>query len=76
MREKIFERFVRANGSGGSGVGLGLTICREIVRAHEGRIWTDGREGGGSVFSLEIPRSRAVLQPAGRQGITPQGEPE
>jgi two-component system sensor histidine kinase GlrK len=76
MREKIFERFVRANGSGGSGVGLGLTICREIVRAHEGRIWTDGREGGGSVFSLEIPCSRAVLQPAGRQGITPQGEPE
>ena len=37
------------------GVGLGLTICRGIVTAHNGRIWAENRAGGGAVFSFTLP---------------------
>ncbi|MGH7576422.1 MAG: ATP-binding protein [Longimicrobiales bacterium] len=57
-KERIFERFYQtAEGRGvrGRGVGLGLTICREIVTAHSGSIWVTDRAGGGSVFHLLLP---------------------
>lgn len=57
----IFNRFYRADksrsrASGGSGIGL--TIARALVQAHQGRIWaiSDG-EGEGSTFSFSIPLS-------------------
>ena len=53
--ERIFEKFHRAGSSVGSGVGLGLTICRGIVTAHGGRIWAENRIGGGAVFRFTIP---------------------
>lgn len=69
LSERIFERFMRGNGRYSGGAGLGLTICREIVEAHGGRIWTEPRPGGGSCFVVEIPRTRyaeeAVASPAG-----------
>ena len=58
MAESIFDRFVRGNGRSATGVGLGLTICREIVTAHGGRIWVEDRPGGGSVFAFELPEAR------------------
>ena len=53
----IFERFVQRGEPGGSaaGVGLGLTICREIVTAHEGRIGVEDNPGGGSSFVVRLP---------------------
>ena len=63
-RDKVFERFYRGSGaqSRDGGVGLGLTICRAIVRAHGGRIAVLARAGGGTVieFSLPLPRASAV----------------
>ena len=57
-RELVFHKFQRG-GNGGigaaGGAGLGLTICRGIVTAHGGRIWVDGREGGGAVFRFTLP---------------------
>ena len=38
-----------------SGTGLGLTLCREIVEAHGGRLRIGNREGGGAVISLWLP---------------------
>ena len=54
---QIFERFVRADATRASdgGSGLGLSICREIVNAHEGRIWVDARPGAGGSFSFWLP---------------------
>jgi signal transduction histidine kinase len=57
-RERIFERFHRAeNGrrSGAPGTGLGLAIAREVINRHGGKIWCEGREGGGTTFRLVIP---------------------
>jgi signal transduction histidine kinase len=62
-RERIFERFQQtATGRGvaARGVGLGLTICREIVRAHGGRIRVEGRQGGGSLFVAVLPAAHEV----------------
>jgi two-component system nitrogen regulation sensor histidine kinase NtrY len=38
-----------------SGTGLGLTLCREIVEAHGGRLRIANREGGGAVVTLFLP---------------------
>jgi nitrogen fixation/metabolism regulation signal transduction histidine kinase len=38
-----------------SGTGLGLTLCREIVEAHGGRLTLANRPGGGAVVSIHLP---------------------
>jgi len=56
--EKVFEKFYRAHDSLSSGIqgsGLGLTIARQIARAHGGDVTYEPREGGGSCFSLRLP---------------------
>lgn len=56
--EKIFEKFYRAHDSLGSGIqgsGLGLTIARQIARAHGGDVVYEPRAGGGSCFILRLP---------------------
>jgi two-component system sensor histidine kinase GlrK len=61
-KELVFERFFQAEGGKRihrRGVGLGLTICREIVTAHQGAIWVDDAPGGGSTFSLLLPYAEA-----------------
>ena len=56
--EIIFEKFYRAHDSLSSGIqgsGLGLTIARQIARAHGGDLVYEPREGGGSCFTFCIP---------------------
>lgn len=60
--EKIFDQFYRAHDSLGSGIqgsGLGLTLARQIARAHGGDVTFERREGGGSCFVLKLPRNPA-----------------
>jgi signal transduction histidine kinase len=56
--EKIFEKFYRAHDSLSSGIqgsGLGLTLARQIARAHGGDVIYRVRESGGSCFILRLP---------------------
>lgn len=52
----LFEKFQRGNGEGAvAGAGLGLAICRAIVRAHGGAIEARRRAGGGARFDITLP---------------------
>ncbi|HWC60727.1 MAG TPA: HAMP domain-containing sensor histidine kinase [Verrucomicrobiae bacterium] len=56
--ERIFEKFYRAHDSLSSGIqgsGLGLTLARQIARAHGGDVVYEPRESGGSCFCLRLP---------------------
>jgi PAS domain S-box-containing protein len=56
--ERIFEKFYRLDPNltrGVGGTGLGLYICRELVRRMNGRIWVETRDGRGSLFVVELP---------------------
>ncbi|MDP2005194.1 MAG: HAMP domain-containing sensor histidine kinase [Rubrivivax sp.] len=56
-RERIFEAFFRLPGHAerAGGVGLGLSLVRQIAERHGGRARCESREGGGSCFVLELP---------------------
>ena len=57
-QERIFEKFYRLDPNlsrGVGGTGLGLYICREIVRGMGGRIRVESDRGRGSTFSFELP---------------------
>jgi PAS domain S-box-containing protein len=57
-QRRIFDKFYRLDPEmtrGVGGTGLGLYICRELVRRMEGRIWVESREGSGSTFAFELP---------------------
>jgi PAS domain S-box-containing protein len=64
-QSRIFEKFYRLDPNltrGVGGTGLGLYICRELVRRMGGRIWVASTEGEGSTFFFDIP--------AGESGTT------
>jgi two-component system, OmpR family, sensor kinase len=56
-RERVFEPFHRPSGAGetAGGWGLGLALVRQIARRHGGSVRCEGRVGGGSVFTVELP---------------------
>ena len=50
--EKIFEAFYTTKTDG---MGIGLSISRSIIEAHQGRLWATPNDGPGSTFSFAIP---------------------
>lgn len=60
--ERVFDKFYQVDNTIArhvEGTGLGLAICREIVQAHEGKIWADSEPGHGATFGMRLPRSKA-----------------
>ncbi|MGH6873356.1 MAG: sensor histidine kinase, partial [Rhizomicrobium sp.] len=49
---RLFEPFVSTKQTG---MGVGLSICRTILEAHEGRIWMTPTPGGGATFHFQLP---------------------
>jgi signal transduction histidine kinase len=68
---RIFEPFFSTkagpDSSGLGGTGLGLSVCRDIVEAHHGRLRAESRVGQGSTFTLVLPTcpppAESSLQP-------------
>ncbi len=57
-QRRIFDKFYRLDPNltrGVGGTGLGLYICRELVRRMNGRIWVESEPGRGSEFLVELP---------------------
>jgi signal transduction histidine kinase len=61
--DHVFERFWRAESSN-TGTGLGLTIARDIVEAHGGRIWVEGDCEHGAKFVFTVPVDASATTPA------------
>ena len=54
---KIFDPFFTTKGVG-QGTGIGLAVCRQIVRAHGGSIEVQSQPGAGSTFAVCLPALR------------------
>jgi PAS domain S-box-containing protein len=66
-QSRIFEKFYRLDPNltrGVGGTGLGLYICRELIRHMEGRIWVASIEGEGSTFFFELPLAEEAVPAA------------
>ena len=67
---RIFDSFFTTksgpDASGKGGTGLGLSMCRDIIEAHRGRIRVDSTVGKGTAFTLKLP---TVTKAAGKQPV-------
>lgn len=63
----IFEQFYttkEADENGQGGTGLGLSLAKEVMEAHNGRIRVESAIGKGTAFTLKFPLSAAAIEAA------------
>ena len=61
--DRIFEPFYSTKQGG---IGIGLSICRSIIEAHEGKIWAGQNAGRGSMFQFTLPIANTPVEASGR----------
>jgi len=57
VQAKLFQPFVSTKETG---MGVGLSICRTIIAAHDGRVWAEPNPEGGTIFRFTLPTAPPV----------------
>lgn len=60
--ERLFQPFVTTKAGG---IGIGLSICRSIIDAHDGRIWATANPEGGTAFHVSLPAGQGEYRSHG-----------
>jgi two-component system sensor histidine kinase KdpD len=61
---KVFEKFYRGPRTRPGGLGLGLSIARQLVEAHGGQVVAQNQENGGARFSIRLPIGETMRLPS------------
>jgi PAS domain S-box-containing protein len=58
-QKRIFEKFIKLSPtdekSSRPGLGLGLSVAKDLITLHDGKIWVESKEGKGSTFFIQLP---------------------
>jgi signal transduction histidine kinase len=63
MKDKVFNMFTDAKRAGTIGeksFGLGLSICKQIIEKHHGKIWFESKPGNGTTFYIRLPKPKKM----------------
>jgi len=63
VQDKVFNMFTEAKRTGTAGeksFGLGLSICKQIIESHEGKIWFENNPEGGSKFCISLKKADCI----------------
>jgi signal transduction histidine kinase len=59
--DQLFDAFYTTKPGG---LGLGLSICRSIIEAHQGQLWATANTPRGAIFQFTLPTGKARAEPA------------
>lgn len=63
-RNRIFNKFYRSKNAKAGGLGLGLSICREIAEIHGGAVHVESNDQGGASFVVTLPLEQSEIRGA------------
>ncbi|PCI24036.1 MAG: hypothetical protein COB67_12035 [SAR324 cluster bacterium] len=60
--DSVFESFTQSSETdkGAGGIGLGLFLCKEIIEAHQGKIWAECNPQGGAIIRFQLPLTSSL----------------